>query len=520
MENTRNEGGSPPDTDAADPDMYSYQDDVAQEDPLKERKFTHVVEAIVGSIATPAEVQAGKGEMGKAKGQAVYFMPPTASGLGTFVGMKAVSMTFHNDTDQKLVVNGAWTKNWSEEADVVDQIEPFSLELKPGASKTTAAKKQWNFVFCPANGESVPARLLMMRYYVHASDAWSEKYKATSLTVTEGTPTLTEEMKKVTAYRRVTNISYYTIGGVVDDETPTDLVGYGKFQDLSEIGNVDGSKPTPPEPYEGASLSGRTGQTRKRVSTFGMPSRPVRSDETNPAYQDVVVNLSTTDKIGLGVFPMDYYDDEYGWAGMLMLVTVSKKEVDEDSVPSPWKNTYTVPDVSGNSTLEWEIPVLGSLTLDEVNDDTAIVGGRYRYFEPAGAYVLWDCMRGKPALVGSGYGSYEGSYKFYGPKVFTGKKTVLRAVLPGAFKTRSVAAISWVGVFSVVCKIIEVLYLLGKAAGVYEERDRVMQPLLDPKAYTERNQAIAAEAHERLRKFAQYQRSIAPRALCTRRRDF
>lgn len=482
-----------------DPDQYAYQDDIAQEDPVKERKLLHVVEFKVGSVATPAEMEAGSGESGKAKGQAVFFIPPTAGGLGTFIGMKSAAMTFHNDTDQKLVVNGAWTKNWSLQQEVVDTIEPFSLEIQPRSKKTTECKHQWNFPFCPADGQTVPARLLLMRYYVHGSDAWSEKYKATDLTVTEGVPLLTEKMKDVTAYRRTLSMSYHTIGGVIDDETPTELIGFGKFQNFSDIGAIDGTEPMPPMPSVNE-LKGRSGKIKRRFTTFGMSANPVTDKASNPTYQDVVVNLSGTDKIGLGVYPVDYYDEVYGWGGVLMLVSVSKKEMDEDTMPAPWLNTYTTPDVSNNSTLEWELPALGTLTLDETNDDNAIVAGRYKFAEEFGGFVLWDYGRGKPVLVGSGYGSFQGGYQFYGPKVFTGKKTVIKAVMPGAFRADklSTRGITWLGVFTVVCKVIEVLYLLGKTLGIYGERDAAMERMTNPIGYMKKQAAKEAEARLRL----------------------
>jgi len=495
----------------SDPEQYSYQDDTSNEDPIKERKVSHTVEFVVTSVATPAEMQLGSAESGKLKGQAVYFQPTSLENLGTYVGHKEASSTFHNDSDQKIVVTGAWCKNWSLDVDTVDTTESFRLEVPAGGKKTTVCKNQWNFPLFQADGETVPARLLMMRYFVHSSDAWSEKYKATSFEVPGGTPSLNEMMKNVTVYRRVDKSTYYTIGGQMDDESPVSLIGWGKFKNFDDVNLIDGKSPTPPMPKT-TKMVGRDGLRKETINVFGISKDPYKAPNgTVATYQDVNVNLSTTDKIGLGVYPIDYYDETYGWGGMLVLVTVSRKDVEADAVPTPWLNTYTTPDMTNNSTLEWELPALGSVTMDETNDDMAVVAGRFRFFEEAGAFVLWDYNRAKPALIGSGYGSFSGAYQFYGPKVFTGKKTVIRAVIAPSFteKTPSPHVITWGGVFLVVSTVIKVLYLVGQALGAYDDRDKAMKPYLDPLSYKMDQELTGSAARSKLCAFQEKQKASA-----------
>lgn len=481
---------------------YAYQDDVTEEDPIKERHLSHTMEYLVKQIATPAEMADGHADLNRELGVAVYFVPPAKNTLGTFVGKKEVNSTFHNDSDQTIVIAGAWCKNWSDELEAIDTLEPFRLEIPANSSRTAVCKKQWNWPMFPAETDA-PARYLMMRYYVHSSDAWSEKYKATSLTDEGGKPHLETATKDVTAYRRVDSIHYYTTGGATDDEAATNLIGVGSFVEFSDIHLITGTEPTPPMPYKTQELTGRIAGTTKKISFFGHPQGGYR-ERSLPTYQDVVVDFSGTEKIGLGVFPVDYYDDRYGWGGMMMLCQVSRKDIDEDNTPEPWKNTYTTPDMHENDQVEWELPALASLTLDENSDDMASVAGRYRYSEAQGCYVLWDHMRNQPALVGSGYDSFQGNYIFYGPKVFTGPKTVIRGVVPGAFvegKSAPQLKISWGAVFAVVSTIIEVLYVASQALGHHYNKESAMLKYTDPEAYKKQQKKVTKEAKKSLDAF-------------------
>lgn len=488
---------------------YAYQDDVKEEDPIKERHLSHTMEFIVGNIATPNDVATGNAGENVDKGVAVYFIPPAKNTLGTFVGKKEVSSEFHNDSDQTIVIAGGWCKNWSDDIEVIDTVEPFRLEIPPMSSRKTSCKKQWNWpMFSADTAQSIPARYLMMRYYVHSSDAWSEKYKATSLVDEGGTPVLDTEMKNVTAYRRVDSIHYYTTGGATDDEAATNLMGHGTFYEFADIHLINGTKPFPPTPYKMQEMTGRIAGTNKKISFFGHPPQGyVESDM--PVYQDVIVNLSGTEKVGLGVYPVDYYDEKYGWGGMLMLCTISKQNIADDTAPEPWKNTYTTPDMSGNSHIEWELPALGSLTLDEVNDDMASVAGRYKYSEAEGCYVLWDYMRNQPSLIGSGYNSFKGDYIFYAPKCFTGPKTVIKGVIPGSFKRDQSAApqlkITWGAVFAVVSTIIEVLYVASQALGHHFKGQKDMLKFTDPAAYLEEQEKITKDSTSKLNAFLEQQ---------------
>lgn len=483
--------------------QYAYQDGVKDEEPLKSRNLNLTNEYNVANVATPAELVAGTSTTDE-KGVAVYFVPPAKNGLGVFVGTRKAETTFHNDSDQMIHVTGSWCKNWSDEVDVVDTVEPFSLEIQPMSSKTTSCKKEWNWPLMTDIGTGVPNAYLMMRYYVHSSDAWSEKYKATLLE-NEGAPKITEKMKEATCLRRVTDIDYITTGGLVDDELATNLMAVGSFADFGDVNTINGTRPYPPLPWTSPEFKGRSGKDTKTITHFGVtPS--VTQDRAAPKFLDVTVDLSGTGKMGIGTYPVDYYDDLYGWGSMTTLVCPSRENVSEDQAPDPWLNTYTTPDCSDDSNMEWELPVLSSMTLDENGNDSAFVGGRFKYFEQGSAYVLWDYIRQRPLLTGWGYNGYEGDYLYCGPKVFTGQKTVLRGVTASGFmregkQVPKIPKINFVAVFSVVCSIIEVLYIASQAIAAHFERDAALQRLVKDSAYLIREEAKQLAAKEGLAAF-------------------
>jgi hypothetical protein len=494
---------------------YAYQDDVTEEDPLKDRALSHTMEYIVTNIATPEEMANGKALSGVEKGTAVYFVPPAANSLGTFVGKKEASSEFFNDSDQVIIVAGAWCKNWSEKEGIVDTVEPFRLEIPPRSSKKTFAERKWNWPLFAADGSSgAPARYMMMRYYVHSSDAWSAKYEASAVT-TDGQDAVYSAMKEVTAYRRVDEVKFYTSGGVKDDEDPTNLLGIGTFANFADIHLVNGTEPFPPMPYKMHELTGRIAGTKKKIKFFGVPKNGYRAG-SSPVFQDVVVDLSNTDKIGLGTYPVDYYDDDYGWGGCVTLCSFSKSDITDNKPPGIWLNTYTSPNMAQNMSVEWELPSLASLSMDESNTDSCFVGGRFKYSDELGCYVLWDYMRNKPSLVGWGYGSFDGDYIFYGPKCFTSKQTVVRGVVPpphalgarldddGSLIEPPLVPplqITWGAVFSIVCTIIEVIYVASQALGAHLDREQAMLRFIDPKAYRKQQRKIEQKGQGKLQAF-------------------
>lgn len=499
---------------ATDGGQIAYQDIVMDEDPIKLRKLVQEVEFKVVTVATPDEVASGTGSTpgtGRDKGQGMYFAPPNKTNLGTFVGMKKVSSTFTNLSDEMITVVGAFPKNWSGDMAKVDTIEGFKLEIPPNKSRTVSAKSEWNFPMyasgqVPFKGSGaeegdvldMPLRAMVLRYYVHASDAWSERYKATLLK--EGSAgqsnTVVSAYKDVTAYKRCDTIEYYTINGVVDDEASTKLIGLFTFTNFDDIGNINGDNPQPAFPSKGR-IRGRAGKNSKTMVHFGNQGN-LNSDEAEIIH--VSFDIRPAEKKGLGVYPVDYHDSEYGWGAYLYLCQWSLEDVQENRAPEPWLNTYTTPDMSRNSRIEWEVPALGSLSLDEVNDDTACVAGRYKYWSDVDAYVLWDHIREKPALVGSGYNSIKGDWKFYVPKMFCGPKSAIIGIDPPAFKKDKAFddTISWLAVIDVVSTIVEVLYVVGKALYEHYDKETMMERHNDPIGFKKRMEAITASSAKKI----------------------